>query len=143
MTSASIGNDVIRELAVEQVVCVRPVMRRVIDRATGQSTTVPIPCGATRESKCPSCAIKARRLRMTQCAEGWHADSEPVPLDEPDVVEPVDQDEEEADQPDDEETSRKARSTRRRSDAPDLPTSPAPRYGSSHRRSSGRGGPRG
>lgn len=124
MTSASIGNDVIRELAVEQVVCVRPFMRRVIDRATGHSTTVPIPCGATRESKCPSCATKARRLRMTQCAEGWHAESEPVPLDKPDVVVPLDQDEEELDQPEDEETSRQTRSTRRRADAPDLPTRP-------------------
>lgn len=125
MTSASIGNDVIRELAVEQVVCVRPVMRRVIDRATGRSTTVPIPCGATRESMCPSCATKARRLRMTQCAEGWHAESEPVPLDEAGVVEPVDHnEEEELNQPEDEETSRQTRSTRRRSDAPDLPTRP-------------------
>lgn len=124
MTSAGIGNNIIRELAVEQAVCVRPVMRRVTDRATGHETTVPIPCGATRESKCPSCATKARRLRMTQCAEGWHAESEPMPLDEPGVVEPV-EDEDELDQPeDDEDTSRQTRSTRRRSDAPDLPTRP-------------------
>jgi hypothetical protein len=124
MTSASIGNDVIRELAVEQVVCVRPVMRRVIDRATGQGTTVPIPCGATRESRCPSCATKARRLRMTQCAEGWHADTEPVPLDEPTSEELPEEPADEVDELEDEDTQRQTRSTRRRSDAPDLPTRP-------------------
>lgn len=127
MTSASIGNDVIRELAVEQVVCVRPVMRRVIDRATGQSTTVPIPCGATRDSKCPSCATKARRLRMTQCAEGWHADTEPVPLDEPTTEELPEDRADEIDEPEEEDTQRQTRSTRRRSDAPDLPTRPVER----------------
>jgi hypothetical protein len=63
-------HGVVRTLAVNQSVCIRPVLRRVTDRATGAEMTVPIPCGSTRESPCPSCAKKARWLRMTQCAEG-------------------------------------------------------------------------
>src|SRR5215211_8315798 len=66
-----------RELAVAEKVCVRPVMRTLTDRLTGATTTVPIPCGATRESRCPSCAHRARVLRMQQCAEGWHRSDEP------------------------------------------------------------------
>jgi hypothetical protein len=73
----------VRALAVNESVCVRPVLRRVTDRATGVETTVPIPCGSTRESRCPSCAKKARWLRMTQCAEGWHRDDEPQEPDDP------------------------------------------------------------
>lgn len=46
-----------------------------------------------------------------------------MPLAEPCVAEPVDQNDE-LDQPEDEENSRQSRSTRRRSDAPDLPTGP-------------------
>ena len=52
-------------------------MRRVLDRDTGTDTQVAIPCGSTRERVCPSCAAKARRLRIQQCAEGWHRDTEP------------------------------------------------------------------
>ena len=29
-------------------VCVRPLLRTVTDRATGNTTAVPIPCGSTR-----------------------------------------------------------------------------------------------
>lgn len=122
MRSIGIDDEVIRELAIEQAVCVRPVMRRVTDRVTGEVTTVPIRCGATRDSVCPSCAAKARRLRMTQCAEGWHADSEPVATDDGDVAE------ESTTAPDDatssDDSHRQTRSTRRRTDAPDLPTRP-------------------
>ena len=73
----SITTEMVRTLAVNESVCVRPILRRVTDRATGNTTTVAIPCGCTRESRCPSCAKKARWLRMTQCAEGWHRDDEP------------------------------------------------------------------
>ena len=66
-----------RELAVAEKVCVRPLIRRVLDRDTDTDTTVAIPCGSIRESKCPPCAAKARVLRMQQCAEGWHRDHEP------------------------------------------------------------------
>ena len=69
-----------RELAVAEHVCIRPVIRRVLDRDTGTDTTVAIACGSTRESACPPCAEKARVLRMQQCAEGWHRDHEPDPL---------------------------------------------------------------
>lgn len=35
---------------------------------------MPKPFGAIRDSKCPSCAQKNRRLRMQQRREGWHLD---------------------------------------------------------------------
>ena len=85
MTTAvplNITTQMVRTLAINESVCVRPVLRRVTDRATGATTTVAIPCGSTRESRCPTCAKKARWLRMTQCAEGWHRDDEP---EEPDL----------------------------------------------------------
>lgn len=69
--------DVVRDLAVKERVCVRPIVRRVIDRETGTESIVPIPCGSRRESVCPSCAQKARLVRMQQCAEGWHRTTEP------------------------------------------------------------------
>ena len=77
VAAGMITPDMARELAVEQRVCVRPLLRRVIDQATGDETKVAIPCGSTRESVCPSCADKARRLRIQQCAEGWHRTDEP------------------------------------------------------------------
>ena len=66
-----------REVAAAHGVCGRPLIRRVLDRDTGTDTQVAIPCGSTRERACPSCAAKARRLRIQQCAEGWHRDTEP------------------------------------------------------------------
>jgi Replication initiator protein, pSAM2 len=59
-------------LAEEQCVCVRPLARRLVDRVTGEASTVVLPCGSTRESRCLTCAKRARVLRMHQCAEGWH-----------------------------------------------------------------------
>src|SRR5215211_2056133 len=76
-TLGKLTADVVRELAVAQHVCIRPLMRRVIDRETDTETTVAIPCGSTREVVCPPCAHKARVLRMQQCAEGWHRSDEP------------------------------------------------------------------
>ena len=66
-----------REVAQAHGVCIRPLMRRVLDRETGTDTRVAIPCGSTHESVCPACATKARLLRIQQCAEGWHRDTEP------------------------------------------------------------------
>src|SRR6478735_4034711 len=85
--------DLARELAVSQKVCVRPILRRVEDRQTGLVDTVAIPCGSTRDTVCPSCAHKAKVLRMHQCAEGWHRDHEPEPpaVPDDDELEPVDQ----------------------------------------------------
>ena len=78
----------IREGAVQAGVCVRPVVRELLDTATGESTRVAIPCGSTLASKCPTCADKARKLRIQQCREGWHLE------DEPDRPEPTDDDQE-------------------------------------------------
>ncbi|HEY8722095.1 replication initiator [Pengzhenrongella sp.] len=116
-----ISDSMARELAVAEGVCVRPVMRTVTDRATGHTSTVPIPCGSTRESRCPSCSKRARALRMQQCAEGWHLTEEtpdPEPADENDDEDQGDDD------PDAEDGARRVRSTRRRQDAPDLPRLP-------------------
>jgi len=59
-------------LAQDQGVCVRPLARRLVDRVSGEASTVVLPCGSTQESRCPTCAKRARVLRMHQCAEGWH-----------------------------------------------------------------------
>ena len=68
-------NEDIRDVAAEHGACVRPVLRRVTDRQTGEVHKLVIPCGSTREYLCPPCAKKAQRLRMQQCEEGWHLDA--------------------------------------------------------------------
>ncbi|MEV6891001.1 replication initiator [Kribbella sp. NPDC051137] len=103
--------DVVRDLAVTNGVCVRPVLNRVFDTQTGTDRVVGVSCGSTLVSKCPPCAAANRRLRMQQCREGWHRDSEPEV--------PADADDEPAS--DDFDASRRVRSTRRRQDAADLP----------------------
>jgi hypothetical protein len=42
-----------------------------------------IPCGATLADICPPCAERAKQLRATQCQEGWHLDTEPIPAPPP------------------------------------------------------------
>ena len=69
--------EALRDLAETNGVCIRPVLHEVYDSVTGQTQLIPTPCGATRESKCPPCAAKNRRIRMQQCREGWHLDKEP------------------------------------------------------------------
>jgi len=59
-------------------VCVRPLVMRTLDLATGESDYVGVPCKSTMESQCPSCAKRARLLRVQQLREGWHLDHEPV-----------------------------------------------------------------
>ena len=44
-------------------------MRRT-DQATGLIEVIDLPCGATREDKCPACAKRAKRLRPVQIREG-------------------------------------------------------------------------
>ncbi len=114
--------SVVRELAMVEKVCIRPLLRRVIDRETDTETRVAIPCGSTRESVCPPCAHKARVLRMQQCAEGWHRTEEPPPpvRDNADHESQDDQGGQEAD-PAGDGGDRRVRSTRRRDDATDLP----------------------
>ncbi|MEO6142636.1 MAG: replication initiator, partial [Dermatophilaceae bacterium] len=113
----------VAQLAQDQGVCVRPLARRLVDRVSGEASTVVLPCGSTRESRCPTCARRARVLRMHQCAEGWHLADELADL------EPIDGDgDEEAEGSDEEDegegSGRVVRSTRRRSDASELPVRP-------------------
>lgn len=158
--------DVVHQLAISNKVCVRPVAMRVLDRGTGDVTFVDLPCGATFDSKCPSCAARAKALRMAQCREGWHLDTEPEPDRDPPTDDQLDLGDLRADLTlardvaelvgDDNETAacatsigvideelaesgvrgslepgtaagkaRRARSTRRRQDAPDLPKRPS------------------
>lgn len=121
-------------LARSAEVCVRPLLRTVTDRATGAVTRVAIPCGSTRESRCPACSAKARRLRMHQCREGWHRVDDPMHVSGgcPDDVEDVHSDpctdgaplDEHDDAAKPETAERRTRSTRRRQDVPDLPRVP-------------------
>jgi hypothetical protein len=73
-----ISAEVAQVLAEQHGVCIRPLAMRRIDTTTGRVDIVPVPCGSTREDQCRPCADKARRLRMTQCRQGWHLDTEPV-----------------------------------------------------------------
>ena len=124
-----VSMGLVREAATVEGVCVRPVVRRCTDTETGATELIPIPCGSTLASVCPSCAETNRRLRMQQCREGWHLTEEPEiparPADDSDSPNDSDLD---AEQDEglvlDEEPSRRVRSTRRRDDAPDLPRLP-------------------
>ena len=109
--------ETVRAGAIEAGVCVRPIIRQMVDTETGESALVPIPCQATLASVCPSCAERARRLRMQQCREGWHLDTEPEGKPRE-----VREDDDQEDQ--DDAASRTQRSTRRRDDVPDLPRLP-------------------
>ena len=66
-------------LAEDHGVCVRPLAMRRLDLTSGRVDVVPVPCGSRWEDRCRPCADKNRRLRMTQCREGWHLDHEPMP----------------------------------------------------------------
>src|SRR4051812_47567717 len=79
--------EVLRSMAEQYGVCLRPVSLRRTDLATGQTEVIDLPCGATREDKCKPCAKRARRLRQQQCREGWHRTDEPLP----DPHEPTDE----------------------------------------------------
>jgi hypothetical protein len=74
---------VAEDVAIQHGVCIRPVTLRVTDTLTGEMTLVDVPCGATMEAKCPPCAKRAQRLRMHQCRAGWHAESDPIPDEDP------------------------------------------------------------
>jgi hypothetical protein len=74
---------VAEDVAVQHSVCIRPITQRVTDTYTGEVTLVDVPCGATLETKCPPCALRAKRLRMHQCRAGWHADTDPIPDEDP------------------------------------------------------------
>jgi hypothetical protein len=128
-TLPKITHEMAHQLAVEQNVCVRPLIRRVIDQQTGTESKVAIPCGSTREDVCPSCADKARRLRIQQCTEGWHRTDEPDQPDDQLELDDQGNDDQVDDREDDDDSAtgsdRRVRSTRRRQDAADLPRVPA------------------
>ncbi len=71
--------DAFKAMANEYGVCARPIMLRRTDLGTGQTEIIDLPCGATREDKCPACAARAKRLRQVQIREGWHRTDEPNP----------------------------------------------------------------
>jgi len=77
MNAGTVSPELVREAALVASVCVRPVVSQVTDTETGETRLVPIPSGSTRESRCPPCADRTRRLRMQQCREGWHLGKEP------------------------------------------------------------------
>jgi hypothetical protein len=117
-----IRDDVLRSLSQAAGVCVGPLLHRVTDTATGEVRVVPIRCGSTRAVVCAPCADRNRWLRMQQCREGWHLDTEPEAGQDEAVqsefVEPK------SDGWDHKDPVRRVRSTRRRQDAPDLPCVP-------------------
>ena len=118
--------DMARELAISQKVCVRPLIRRLIDRDTNTEQYVALPCGSTRDAICPPCAHKAKVLRMQQCATGWHRADEPEhqPITDQNRADDEQPDEAEDELTGDDDQERRVRSTRRRDDAADLPRVP-------------------
>jgi hypothetical protein len=116
-----VDEETASEFALKHHACVRPLVREVSDRMTGAVERVVISCGSTLASVCEPCAEKARRLRMQQCAEGWHLLDDPL-QEEGDSGEGEDVDVN--------ETAavvardRRVRSTRRRQDAVELPRTP-------------------
>ncbi len=139
------ATDVLRDTAIDFGVCVRPILLRRTDVATGETEIVETACGATRGAVCPPCADKARRLRAQQCRDGWHLLDEPILTADPATEEQRDlmarrarqvADDEPTDDTDAEladtgvrggldHGKRRSRSTRRRDDVPDLPRRPA------------------
>src|SRR5215471_69700 len=91
------STEVMQAIAEQVGACLRPIMQRLTDTTTGDTTTVAIPCGATLASSCPSCAERNRKLRMQQCREGWHLTDDPIPDDQDDDKHQADGDEEPAD----------------------------------------------
>lgn len=88
--SVVMDNDLLRATAEKVGVCVRPLLRRVVDTETGEDRVVTMSCGSTRERVCKPCADKARRVRMQQCREGWHLAEElpdPPGVEVPDLAE--------------------------------------------------------
>lgn len=69
--------DVAKAAAEQHGVCVRPFTMETQDRDTFELRYVAMPCGSTVESVCGPCARQARVLRVAQCREGWHLDTEP------------------------------------------------------------------
>ena len=73
-----LARDVVEAVAVDYGVCVRPVAVRRTDMTTGETTVIDVPCGSTMATVCRPCAVRKKRLRMAQCREGWHMETEPA-----------------------------------------------------------------
>jgi len=78
LAALPLTTDVALAIAEQHGVCVRPIAMRRINTTTGRIDIVPVSCGSTRDDHCRPCADKARRLRMAQCRQGWHLETEPV-----------------------------------------------------------------
>jgi hypothetical protein len=72
-----LAREVVRDLAIQNGACVRPVQLRRTNLDTSEVEQVLVPCGHTLASVCPSCAERAKTLRAVQCREGWHLEDEP------------------------------------------------------------------
>ncbi|MGH3884516.1 MAG: replication initiator, partial [Pseudonocardiaceae bacterium] len=124
---AGLSDELLRDTAAKVGVCVRPIIRRVVDTTSGESETVPLPCGSTRERVCLPCAQKARRLRIQQCREGWHRTDDPAADDEDQADDPDPEPVELEPDDDGEPVSVRRRSTRRLPQFPPLPVAPMER----------------
>src|SRR6266511_2107596 len=82
-----LARDVVRQLAIDNGGCIRPIQLRKTNLDTRRAEHVLVPCGHTLAAVCPACAERAKTLRAAQCREGWHLDHEPV-------IEPDDPDDE-------------------------------------------------
>lgn len=102
-------HELAKATAIEHGVCIRPLAVRRTDNHTGHTQAIGIRCGTTRAESCPSCAERNRAVRMDQSREGWHLTEEP---DLPPIVRSAP------------EQPRRVRSTKHRSDLPDLPSVP-------------------
>jgi len=76
--SMPIAKDVLRKVAEDVGVCIKPLAIRRTDTETGRTDIVNVPCGARLASKCKPCAERQRRLRIQQIREGWHLAEEPA-----------------------------------------------------------------
>ena len=70
--SMPMAKDVLRKVAEDAGVCIKPLAIRRTDTETGRTDIIDVPCGARLASKCKPCAERNRRLRIQQIREGWH-----------------------------------------------------------------------
>ena len=78
-----LAREVVRDLAVENGACVRPIQLRRTNLDTGENEQVLLPCGHTLASACLACAERAKTLRAAQCRKGWHLEDEPYVQPDP------------------------------------------------------------
>jgi hypothetical protein len=71
--------EAVRVVAENHGACLRPIQLRRTNTETGEVDQIFIPCGSTLADVCSPCAQRAKELRASQCREGWHLDTEPIP----------------------------------------------------------------